>query len=341
MAAGNGAALIVQNKGGGHGELGYQLAKVLSGNDKIKSVTILQDEACKDTAEPFCHYSTDLPNVKVIKAPLSGDASEEMTAESLQGILGGPDVSYDYIWDNCSKGPTGAGKAVCDAAKAWDVEMLVYVSSAGMYLPAADGPFPMPETTTIKESAGQAQYDSYAAETLGLPLVSARPQYIYGHKSNKWDYIDWYFDRLVRGLTIPIPGDGTQKVSLTNSEDVATLLASPLNDPAAAVKQRYFNCGSDNLYGYDEVAQMCAAVAGIDEVKIAHYDGDELGKGTFPFRLSNFYVAPDAFKSVLGWPGAANTLEDDLKWYYESYKARGGAEKELKLEKEVSVEVSV
>ena len=38
------SALIVQNKGGGHGELGYQLAKKLQSdyNDVITSITILQ-----------------------------------------------------------------------------------------------------------------------------------------------------------------------------------------------------------------------------------------------------------------------------------------------------------
>ena len=81
------------------------------------------------------------------------------------------------------------------------------------------------------------QYDQYAKNELGLPLVSFRPQYIYGPKSNKYDYIDWYFDRLVRNLPLPIPGDGSQMVSLTNSEDVASLLASPLNNEAAAVEQ--------------------------------------------------------------------------------------------------------
>ena len=80
-----------------------------------------------------------------------------------------------------------------------------------------------------------------------MPFVSFRPQYIYGEKSNKWDYIDWYFDRLVRGETLAIPAPGTQKVSLTNSADVASLLASVLNDEDAAVEQTFFNCGSDDL----------------------------------------------------------------------------------------------
>ena len=322
------SALIVQNKGGGHGELGYQLAKVLERNEKVDSITILQDEACKEDSEPFKSYSTDLPSVKIVNAPL-GDAT--MTAESVQSLLG-DGASFDYVWDNASKDAEGAGKAVCDCAKSWNVKLLIYVSSAGMYKPASDGPFPMPETTPIKESSGQNQYDQYAVK-LGLPLVSFRPQYIYGPKANKYDYIDWYFDRIVRGLPLPIPGDGEQLVSLTNSEDVASLLAAPLLDEGAAVQQRYFNCGTDQLVSYDEVAYLCADAANVprDQVSIEHYDAEKFGKATFPFRLTNFYVSPDKAKEVLGWPGPSHSLKGDLPSYFESYKARGGPEKKMSL----------
>jgi hypothetical protein len=200
------AALIVQNKGGGHGELGtllllllllcglmllesisthqnschystpfsfigYQLAKNLSSNPKITSITILQDDACKDDQEPFKSYASDLPDVKVVKAPL-GD--ESMTCDKIQSLLGEGE-SYDYVWDNASKSPKGAGKAVPDLCKEWGVKLLTYVSSAGMYTPSDDTVFPMAETTAIKESAGQALYDQYCVD-LGLPLVSFRPQ---------------------------------------------------------------------------------------------------------------------------------------------------------------------
>jgi hypothetical protein len=228
------SALIVQNKGGGHGELGYQLAKTLlkDYSDKIDSVTILQDEACNDSKEPFKSYATDLPTVKVIKTPL---ADESMTKATLQSMLGAG-TTFDYVWDNASKNSEGSGKAIIDCAQDWGtVQLFCYVSSAGIYKPSPDGPFPMPEDSTpIKTTAGQHLFDTYAVKQ-GLPLVSFRPQYIYGPKSNKFDYIDYYFDRLVRDLPIPIPGDGTQMVSLTCSEDVATLLASPLQNPQAAI----------------------------------------------------------------------------------------------------------
>jgi nucleoside-diphosphate-sugar epimerase len=261
-----------------------------------------------------------------------------MTADSLQSILG-EGASYEYVWDNASKGPEGAGKAICDCAKSWNTKLFTYVSSAGMYKP--NGIFPMPETTPVKESAGQHLLDMYAVD-IGLPLVSFRPQYIYGPKSNKYDYIDWYFDRLCRELPLPIPGDGTQKVSLTNSEDVASLLASVVDNEEEAVKQRFINCGTDKLYSYDEVAYMCAEAAGIpkDKVMIEHYDFDLFGKAKFPFRPTDFYVSPDMAKEKLGWKGPSHDLAEDLKWYYEGYKARGGAEREIALEKDYEIVVA-
>lgn len=144
----------MQNKGGGHGELGFQLARELQNHPKISSITILQDSACNDAKEPFASYATDIPNVQIIKANL---ADEAMTAADIQSLL--KDQSYDYVWDNASKGAVGAGKAVVDSAKKWNSKLLTYVSSAGIYKP--NGIFPMPETTPTKDSAGQVQYENY------------------------------------------------------------------------------------------------------------------------------------------------------------------------------------
>lgn len=309
--------------------LGFQLAKTLSTHPKITSITILQDDACDDTKEPFCSYSTEIPDATIVKAPLGDKA---MTSMGMKSILGGQ--RFDYVWDNASKGAEGAGKAVVDCAKEWG-SFLTYVSSAGAYTPDPSTVFPMAETTPVKESSGQVQYENYAIQQ-GIPFCAFRPQYIYGKNSNKHDYIDWFFDRLARNLPLPIPGNGEQKVSLTNSEDVASLLASVLNNEAAAAEQKIFNCGTDQLYSYNEVAYMCAEVAGVGKssVMIDYYEGDMWGKGTFPFRLTDFYVAPDMAKAKLGWPGPKNSLRDDLDWYFKYYKAREGPTRKVSLEKD-------
>ena len=110
--------------------MGFQLAKNLSSNSKITSITILQDSACNDAKEPFASYASDIPDVKIVKADL---ADESMSSDEMQKLLDGK--SFDYVWDNASKGAVGAGKAVVDCAKAWDSKLLTYVSSAGIYQP--------------------------------------------------------------------------------------------------------------------------------------------------------------------------------------------------------------
>jgi hypothetical protein len=177
-------ALIIQNKGGGHGELGYQLAKKLLQDEKFTSITILQDQACKESQEPFKSYADDLSTVQIVKAALS---DESMTASDLQSLLG-EDAKFDYVWDNASKEPVAAGKACVDCAKAWNVQLYTYVSSAGVYKPTVDTVFPMSEDTPVKATAGQVALEHYAVEQ-GLPLVAFRPQYIYGEKANKHDYL--------------------------------------------------------------------------------------------------------------------------------------------------------
>jgi nucleoside-diphosphate-sugar epimerase len=53
---------------------------------------------------------------------------------------------------------------------------------------------PLLETDAVKET-GQRKVELLAVE-LGLPWTSFRPQYIYGPKTNKRDYLDWFFDRV-------------------------------------------------------------------------------------------------------------------------------------------------
>mmetsp|Transcript_27355 Transcript_27355/g.30264 ORF Transcript_27355/g.30264 Transcript_27355/m.30264 type:complete len:389 (-) Transcript_27355:86-1252(-) len=344
-------ALIVQNKGGGHGELGFQLARKLASSyaDKITSITILQDEADMIDQEPFKSYITDLPeNVWVLKATLS-NKDNEITAEGLKILLN--NEPFDYVWDNCSKGIDSGtiGKAIIDSCSSWNKEnckLLTYVSSAGCYVPTEETTFPMSEVDTpVKDTSGQVQYENYATASK-VPFVSFRPQYIYGPKSNKHTYIDWYFDRIVRDLPLPIPGDGTQLVSLTNAEDVASLLASPLNNEKAAIETRIFNCGTDQLVSYSEVAQMCVDSINdkVDEKEVSspkfvYYDSEKFGKANFPFRLNNFYVAPNLAKEKLNWEGPTHSLKEDLaSFYYDNYKQRGGNQGDVKnLEKDEKI----
>jgi nucleoside-diphosphate-sugar epimerase len=68
-------------------------------------------------------------------------------------------------------------------------------------------------------------------------------QYIYGPLTNKRDYLDWFFDRVVRGRPLPLPKHGEQFTTLTHVGDVASLLASVVDNPKA--KNQIFNAATD------------------------------------------------------------------------------------------------
>ncbi|CAN0061250.1 unnamed protein product, partial [Phaeothamnion confervicola] len=114
MAAGK--ALIVQNKGGGHGELGFHLAKILTA--KGLEVTLLQDGAGKNKAkEPFASYGDlEAKGTKVVWADF---------AVSGVGVAVPEGEAFDYDLETC--------KEVASMAAAWKCKSYVYVSSAGMY----------------------------------------------------------------------------------------------------------------------------------------------------------------------------------------------------------------
>lgn len=74
-----------------------------------------------------------------------------------------------------------------------------------------------------------------------LPNVASlhSPQYIYGPLTNKRDYLDWFFDRVVHGLEfIPLPLHGDQLVALTHAEDVASVLAAVVGNENAVNQVR-------------------------------------------------------------------------------------------------------
>lgn len=315
VAGGEGRALIIQNKGGGHGELGFHLAGILE--KKGISVTLLHDGGPepKSGKQPWDSYTQlEEKGVEIVWSDVAASGSASLKE--------GP--AFEYVFDNWSKDPDSATGFV-DLAKSWDVSNYVFVSSAGMY--ESSVPQPMVESADVKLS-GQRKVEVLLAEN-GLPWTSFRPQYIYGPNTNKRDYLDWFFDRAVRGKPLPIPEDGSQGVSITNAQDVASLLASPLGN-ADAVGE-VFNCGTDAVVTYEEVAQLVGKTVG-KEVKVEYYDpaAFKLPKGAFPFRNTAFYVDVSKAKTVLGF-APSHALGDDMSWYYNDYVSLGNDKKDVDL----------
>lgn len=313
--AGAAAALIVQNKGGGHGELGYHLALNLA-KEKGMKVTLISDSAAKQSKPPFDSYSDlEAAGVEIKWADLENGG----LAGAMEGV-----GTCEYVFDNQNVCP----KDVQSAVKSWNPKAYAYVSSGGMYKPVKEGA--LVETGAVKEDNAQLAIEKSAAEH-GLSWSAFRPQYIYGPKTNKREYIDWFLDRITRDLPFPLPGDGSFRTTLTNAEDVAGMLASVVGKEAAAAGQ-VFNCATDVLLSHKELVMLCAKAAGKDPEavmkKVVFYDpaafkGVELPKkGKFPFRESNFGVGVQKAKDVLGWV-PKHTIEGDIAAYYAEYLRQG------------------
>ena len=80
---------------------------------------------------------------------------------------------------------------------------------------------------------------------------------------------------------------------------------------------------------YEDLANAVGEVVG-KPVTIEYYNPKDfdLPKGAYPFRATSFYVDVDKAKSVLGW-SPANAVKEDLKWYFEDYKALGCDQKDV------------
>lgn len=299
-----GHAVIVQNKGGGHGEIGFHLAKALSSSNGMK-VTILQDENAKKDALPFCKY--DELEAEVKWCSLSDKDS----------VAAAMPESFSHVFDNNSKNPEDAEPYV-SAAVANDA-FYAFVSSAGMYKSKGI----LKETDEVKET-GQRAVELSLAQAMPGKWCSFRPQYIYGPYTNKRSYLDWFLDRAARELPMAVPGDAQQPVSVTHCEDVAALISSVVGREASAAAGQIFNCGTDKMCSYDDLCLAAAKALGKPAPIVASLPPDT--KSSFPFRpnAEGFAVRVKKAKDVLNWPGARhNVIEDLLGFYTEDFKALG------------------
>jgi len=300
LSAAGGHAVIIQNKGGGHGEIGFHLAKALSAKDM--DVTLVQDASAKKDALPFSKYAAELPGGVTTTWCDMGDAAAVSAACAVDGAT--------HVFDNYSKKPSDAAPMIgaADAAGAF----YAYVSSAGMYTRKGV----LKETHAVKDPpTGQREVELALEAALPGKWCAFRPQYIYGPYTNKRDYLDWFLNRAARDLPMAVPADAQQPASVTHAEDVAALIASCVGKEADAGGE-IFNCGTDKMCSYDDLCLAAAKALGKPEALVVALPPDT--KSSFPLRpnAEGFAVRTRKAKDVLGWGGAKHNVLDDLAGFY-------------------------
>ncbi|KAK2976284.1 hypothetical protein RJ640_019767 [Escallonia rubra] len=309
--------LIVNTNSGGHAVIGFYFAKELLGaGHDVTVFTVGEESSDKMKKPPFSRFS------EIVSGggkTVWGDPAQ------IGSVLEGS--AFDVVLDNNGK-DLDTVRPVADWAKSSGVKQFLFISSAGIYKPTDEPPHV--EGDAVKADAGHVGVEKYISETFGSWAVF-RPQYMIGSGNNK-DCEEWFFDRIVRGRPILIPGSGMQLTNISHVKDLSSMLTLAVGNPAAA-SGKIFNCVSDRAVTLDGMAKLCAQAAGLP-VEIVHYDPKTIGsdaKKAFPFRNMHFYAEPRAAKDILGWCSSTN-LPEDLKERFEEYVKIGRDKKPMKFE---------
>ena len=246
---------------------------------------------------------------------LVGDRS---SAEGLQQLAG---RRFDVIVDSSGR-TLDDSRAVIERTGA-PSHRFVYVSSAGVY--ADSELWPLDEdspTDPASRHAGKAETEAWL-RSQGLAFTSFRPTYIVG-PGNYNPVESWFFDRIVHGRPVPLPGDGSTITQLGHVSDLAAAMARCIEVDAAA--NRIYNCSGRQGVTFRGLVQAAARAAGQDPaaVEICSFDPsglDKKARKAFPLRLAHFLTDITRVRRELAWEPAFD-LEATLADSYANDYAR-------------------
>ena len=317
----NKSVLIVNTNGGGHANIGFWLSKTLASAKHDVTLCVVGEETDKKMQKaPFTYFEKDLKPMGV-KTMWSNPAD-------LKSNLSG--AKFDIVCDNNGKDLDSVGP-VAEFAKEAGAEQFFFVSSAGIYKPTPTPPHV--EGDAVKETAGHAIVEKHLVDMkFAKGMASFRPQYLTGYGSNK-DCEEYFFDRIQRGKPIVIPGSGDQFASVSHAEDLATMIASAVDN--ANAKDEIFNCVTQKGVTLRGMAEVCAKAMGKEATIVTYKEGSVEGveaKKQFPFRVVHFYASSAKAMAKLGWEPKHPNLEATLKDRYAEYCASGRDKKEMTFE---------
>jgi nucleoside-diphosphate-sugar epimerase len=229
---------------------------------------------------------------------LVGDRGSDEDLAPLQGRR------FDVIVDSSGRSLEDSRRVI--ARTGAPEHRFVYVSSAGVY--ADSEAWPLDEsapTDPASRHAGKAETEAWLRDE-GIPFTSFRPTYIYG-PGNYNPVESWFFDRIVHGRPVPLPGDGTTITQLGHVRDLAAAMARCLDVEASA--NRIYNCSGAKGITFRGLVAAAARACGRDPaaVEIRRFDPrglDPKARKAFPLRLAHFLLDIQRLRSELAWEPA-------------------------------------
>jgi nucleoside-diphosphate-sugar epimerase len=229
---------------------------------------------------------------------LQGDRS------SAEGLATLQDRPFDVIVDS-------SGRTLEDTRQVIErtgppSHRLVYVSSAGVYDDSELWPLDEDSPTDPQSRhAGKLDTEAWLRQE-GIPFTSFRPTYIVG-PGNYNPVESWFFDRIVHGRPVPLPGDGSTITQLGHVSDLAAAMARCIEVEAAA--NRIYNCTGSQGISFRGLVAAAARACGTDPeaVEVRSFDPaglDKKARKAFPLRLAHFLTDTHRVRRELAWEPA-------------------------------------
>jgi len=182
---------------------------------------------------------------------------------------------FDVVYDNVYDWQRGtSAEQVCAAAIACAKGLRRYVFTSSVAVFAPGGPYNEDSALVPSDypnAYGAQKADSERAlfalgRTQGLPVTTIRPAFIFG-PHNAFDREAFFWDRIVAGRPVIIPGDGLSTMQWIFSRDVArAAIASTEHDAAIG---RGYNVANVPAITQLDFVRLLARVAGKD-VTLVH-----------------------------------------------------------------------
>ena len=226
---------------------------------------------------------------------ISGDRTSSAGLSALAGRR------FDVIVDSSGR-TVEDSRAVVERTGA-PAHRFVYVSSAGVYADSVLWPL-TEDSPTDPQSRHAGKLDTEAwLQSERIPYTSFRPTYIVG-AGNYNPVESWFFDRIVHGRPVPLPGDGDTITQLGHVNDLAAAMARSIGVDAAA--NRIYNCSSVQGISFRGLVAAAARACGKDPaaVEIRSFDPaglDPKARKAFPLRLAHFLTDIHRVQRELAW----------------------------------------
>lgn len=280
---------------------------------------------------------------------------------ALSHVLAGR--SWDTVFDAVAYVPEDTSGLL----KALDRSRLrhfVHVSTCSVYLPAKVLPIkenfprgaqgPGNDYGDNKFLIEEILFGAYRDE--GLPVTVVRPGYIYGPRNSVYREA-FYFDRLLAGRPLLVPGDGTAITQFGYVDDLTGLMVAVLGNERAIGEA--YNFAGEYVLTLNEYLLLAARAVGGDfgrealgpvsgsagEPHIVHFDPQGVGlapqdvRKVFPYKWREHTIRDTEKARVqLGYREGidlAGGLREAYRWYVSGGRGDSGFRADFALEDEI------